>query len=100
MALLLSITQHRSGFLLKILKEYITSGSHRQRISPSVSIGCYKLYPTFNDIEHRKTQVNRSKTNGFVDRSNRTVLDVFLGLRCDGSSTKLWMRYRKILTSG
>jgi transposase InsO family protein len=30
-----------------------------------------------NDIEHRKTQVRRPQTNGFVERFNGTVLDEF-----------------------
>jgi transposase InsO family protein len=37
----------------------------------------YELYLELNDIEHRKTQVRRPQTNGFVERFNRTVLDEF-----------------------
>ena len=37
----------------------------------------YELYLALNDIEHRKTKVNSPKTNGFVERFNRTVLDEF-----------------------
>lgn len=37
----------------------------------------YELYLALNDIEHRKTKVNSPRTNGFVERFNRTVLDEF-----------------------
>ena len=37
----------------------------------------YELYLELNDIEHRKTQVRRPQTNGFVERFNRTGLDEF-----------------------
>ena len=30
-----------------------------------------------NEIEHRRTKVARPRTNGFVERFNRTVLDEF-----------------------
>ncbi len=35
----------------------------------------YELYLELNDIEHRRTQVRRPQSNGFVERFNRTVLD-------------------------
>ncbi len=37
----------------------------------------YELYLELNDIVHRRTQVRRPQTNGFVERFNRTVLDEF-----------------------
>ena len=37
----------------------------------------YQLYLELNDIEHKRTQVRRPQTNGFVERFNRTVLDEF-----------------------
>ncbi len=37
----------------------------------------YELYLDLNDIEHRRTQVRRPQTNGFVERFQRTVLDEF-----------------------
>lgn len=37
----------------------------------------YELYLALNDIEHRTTKVNSPRTNGFVERFNRTVLDEF-----------------------
>ena len=37
----------------------------------------YELYLALNDIEHRRTKVGRPRTNGFVERFNRTVLDEF-----------------------
>lgn len=37
----------------------------------------YELYLNLNDIEHRTTRVRSPRTNGFVERFNRTVLDEF-----------------------
>lgn len=37
----------------------------------------YELYLALNDIEHRRTKVKSPKTNGFVERFNRTILDEF-----------------------
>lgn len=37
----------------------------------------YEIFLDFNEIEHRKTKVGRPRTNGFVERFNRTVLDEF-----------------------
>ena len=37
----------------------------------------YELYLALNDIEHRTTKVKTPRTNGFVERFNRTVLDEF-----------------------
>lgn len=37
----------------------------------------YELYLQLNDIEHRRTQVRRPQTNGFVERFHRSVLDEF-----------------------
>lgn len=37
----------------------------------------YELYLALNDIEHRRTKVRRPRTNGFVERFNKTVLNEF-----------------------
>jgi transposase InsO family protein len=37
----------------------------------------YQIFIEFNDITHRKTKVATPRTNGFVERFNRTVLDEF-----------------------
>ena len=37
----------------------------------------YEIFLEFNDIKHRRTKVARPRTNGFVERFNRTVLDEF-----------------------
>ena len=37
----------------------------------------YQIFLEFNNIEHRRTKVARPRTNGFVERFNRTVLDEF-----------------------
>ncbi len=41
----------------------------------------YELYLALNDIEHRRTQVRSPKTNGFVERFNRTVVDEFVRVK-------------------
>lgn len=40
-------------------------------------IHLYEIFLEFNDINHRTTKVGNPKTNGFVERFNRTVLDEF-----------------------
>ena len=40
-------------------------------------IHLYEIFLELNDIEHRKTKVGTPRTNGFVERFNRTVLDEF-----------------------
>ena len=37
----------------------------------------YEIFLDFHDIEHRYTKVANPRTNGFVERFNRTVLDEF-----------------------
>jgi transposase InsO family protein len=37
----------------------------------------YELFLELNEIEHRKTKVRNPRTNGFVERFNRTILDEF-----------------------
>ena len=37
----------------------------------------YEIYLALNDIEHRRTKVRRPRTNGFVERFNKTVLEEF-----------------------
>jgi transposase InsO family protein len=37
----------------------------------------YELYLELNDIEHRKTKVRTPRTNGFVERFNKTILEEF-----------------------
>lgn len=40
-------------------------------------IHMYEIFLEFNDIEHRHTKVGNPRTNGFVERFNRTLLDEF-----------------------
>ena len=40
-------------------------------------IHLYEIFLDLNDIEHRTTKVGNPRTNGFVERFNRTVLDEF-----------------------
>lgn len=37
----------------------------------------YQIFLEFYDIKHRRTNVATPRTNGFVERFNRTVLDEF-----------------------
>jgi transposase InsO family protein len=37
----------------------------------------YELYLDLNDLEHRRTQVRKPQTNGFVERFHRTVKEEF-----------------------
>jgi transposase InsO family protein len=37
----------------------------------------FELYLQLNDIRHKRTKVNSPRTNGFVERFHRTVLDEF-----------------------
>lgn len=37
----------------------------------------YELYLALNDLEHRRTKVRTPRTNGFVERFQRTVLEEF-----------------------
>lgn len=37
----------------------------------------FELYLALNGIEHRRTKVRTPKTNGFVERFNKTMLDEF-----------------------
>ncbi len=62
----------------------------------------YELYLELGDLEHRRTRVRSPKTNGFVERFNRTVLDEFFRVkmretclttaskRCRPTSTHGW----------
>lgn len=38
----------------------------------------YQIFLELNDIEHRRTKIARPRTNGFVERFNRTILDEFI----------------------
>jgi transposase InsO family protein len=38
----------------------------------------YQIFLELHDIEHRRTKVATPRTNGFVERFNRTVLDEFI----------------------
>ena len=40
-------------------------------------IHLYQIFLEFNDIKHRHTKVGTPRTNGFVERFNKTVLDEF-----------------------
>lgn len=44
----------------------------------------YELYLELNDIEHRRTKVAMPRTNGFVERFNRTILEEFFRTQMRG----------------
>ena len=37
----------------------------------------FEFYLAINEIEHRRTKIRTPKTNGFIERFNRTILDEF-----------------------
>jgi len=37
----------------------------------------FEMFLELNDIEHRRTKIRTHRTNGFIERFNRTVLDEF-----------------------
>lgn len=41
----------------------------------------YELFLSMSDIEHRRTKVKTPRTNGFVERFHRTVLDEFFRVK-------------------
>lgn len=41
----------------------------------------YEMYLALNEIEHRRTKVRTPRTNGFIERFNRTVLDKFFRIK-------------------
>lgn len=41
----------------------------------------FELFLALNDIEHRRTKVRTPRTNGFVERFHRTVLDEFFRVK-------------------
>ena len=41
----------------------------------------YELYLALNEIEHRRTKVRTSISNGFIECFNRTVLDEFFRIK-------------------
>jgi transposase InsO family protein len=53
----------------------LTDNGTEYRGRPMVHM--YEIFLEFNDIEHRTTKVGNPRTNGFVERFNRTLLDEF-----------------------
>jgi transposase InsO family protein len=56
--------------------EHILTDNGREYCGRSM-IHPYEIFLELNDIQHRRTKVARPRTNGFVERFNRTVLDEF-----------------------
>ena len=57
------------------IEAILTDNGTEYRGRPMVHL--YEIFLEFNDIEHRYTKVAHPRTNGFVERFNRTVLDEF-----------------------
>ena len=56
--------------------EHILTDNGREYCGRAM-IHSYEIFLEFNDIKHRRTKVATPRTNGFVERFNRTVLDEF-----------------------
>jgi transposase InsO family protein len=59
-----------------ITVEHILTDNGREYCGRAM-IHPYQIFMEFNDIRHRRTRVATPRTNGFVERFNRTVLDEF-----------------------
>ena len=55
----------------------------------------YQIFLELNDIEHRRTKVANPRTNGFVERFNRTILDEFFR---ETFRTKLYLSLEDLQT--
>jgi transposase InsO family protein len=53
----------------------LTDNGTEYKGRPTVHL--YEIFLELNDIEHRTTKIGNPRTNGFVERFNRTVLDEF-----------------------
>ena len=59
-----------------LLVEHILTDNGREYCGRPM-IHPFQIFLEFSEIEHRRTKVARPRTNGFVERFNRTVLDEF-----------------------
>ena len=57
------------------IQAILTDNGTEYRGRPMIHL--YEIFLERNDIEHRTTKVGSPRTNGFVERFNRTVLDEF-----------------------
>jgi transposase InsO family protein len=57
------------------IKAILTDNGTEYKGRPTIHL--YEIFLELNDIEHRTTKVASPRTNGFVERFNRTVLDEF-----------------------
>ncbi|MFZ5884572.1 MAG: IS481 family transposase [Chloroflexota bacterium] len=57
------------------IQAILTDNGTEYRGRPMIHL--YEIFLELNDIEHRTTKVGTPRTNGFVERFNRTVLDEF-----------------------
>lgn len=58
-----------------IVEAILTDNGTEYKGRPMIHM--YEIFLELNDIEHRTTRVATPRTNGFVERFNRTVLDEF-----------------------
>lgn len=73
---LLRLGQEKAGQELELTVERVLTDNGRG-YSGRAMIHPYEIFLELNEIEHRKTQVRRPRTNEFVERFNRTALDEF-----------------------
>jgi transposase InsO family protein len=57
------------------IEAILTDNGTEYRGRPMIHL--YEIFLEFSDIEHRYTKVDHPRTNGFVERFHRTVLDEF-----------------------
>ena len=58
-----------------LIEAILTDNGTEYKGRPMIHL--YEIFLEFNDIQHKYTKVGRPRTNGFVERFNRTVLDEF-----------------------
>jgi len=58
-----------------VIEAILTDNGTEYKGRPMIHL--YEIFLELNDIEHRTTKVATPRTNGFVERFNRTVLDEF-----------------------
>jgi len=58
-----------------VVEAILTDNGTEYKGRPMIHL--YEIFLELHEIEHRTTRVGRPRTNGFVERFNRTVLDEF-----------------------
>jgi len=69
------VSTNRSATLFSLSQGVINWKLAQSRDRPMIHL--YEIFLELKDIEHRTTKVGNLRTNGFVERSNLTLLDEF-----------------------